>query len=457
MLDSFRHTHGMAVAAVILLGVIVRDVVGFTCIPQKISHISIRRSVQPAQSRVYSLNDDNDLEDDDEDDIDLGDWRKFRANLIDGGLPTDETTTTEEAAEKPSKKRSVSKQNELLLEQQNSKLAEEYRTGVWAHVTSEPEIGGLLCRMPIEAEFYYGAKGYWKNKMNLLLMKVENNDKDSDSDEKESDSDEEESDTITYERVNDWFQAAEKMLTQELELIQSSGSIKNGVLNPNDLEKNSRYMLDKYVDYKQTWQEVCLVLSHYPESGCGEAIILNRPIAKSMDQSLAQVLIEGNDAESEKNAIFYDNKFSLMNKMVEAFGKEAAIYFGGPDEQLEPALLIHGIADLEGAEEIAPGTGIYKGGLEAAINGVLDGIYQALDFRFFVGRKIYNPQTFPENGTLLQKVEQAIYKPMACARSVALKQCLGLPKPLWHEVLELCGGEMKSLSSIELEKRVDLD
>ena len=39
---------------------------------------------------------------------------------------------------------------------------------------------------------------------------------------------------------------------------------------------------------------------------------------------------------------------------------------------------------------------------------------------------------------------------------VALKQCLGLPKPLWHEVLEMCGGESAELSSIELTKRDDL-
>ena len=45
---------------------------------------------------------------------------------------------------------------------------------------------------------------------------------------------------------------------------------------------------------------------------------------------------------------------------------------------------------------------------------------------------------------------------VACARPVALKQCLGLPKPLWHEVLELCGGELAELSRIELLKRDDL-
>ena len=76
---------------------------------------------------------------------------------------------------------------------------------------------------------------------------------------------------------------------------------------------------------------------------------------------------------------------------------------------------------------------------------------------------------------------------VACARPVALKQCLGLPKPLWHEagkghvensekylngyagmdrngmktpflrfqVMELCGGEHAELSSVELRKRKD--
>jgi len=40
---------------------------------------------------------------------------------------------------------------------------------------------------------------------------------------------------------------------------------------------------------------------------------------------------------------------------------------------------------------------------------------------------------------------------------VALKQCLALPKPLWHEVMELLGGEAEMLSRFELVQRTDLD
>ena len=56
----------------------------------------------------------------------------------------------------------------------------------------------------------------------------------------------------------------------------------------------------------------------------------------------------------------------------------------------------------------------------------------------------------------LSTVERG-WAPVACARPVALKQCLGLPKPLWHEVLELCGGELAEISKMELLKRTDLE
>ena len=75
------------------------------------------------------------------------------------------------------------------------------------------------------------------------------------------------------------------------------------------------------------------------------------------------------------------------------------------------------------------------------VDAVLDGSRSALDFRFFVGRRA---------GV---STADGAWAPIACARPVALKQCLGLPKPLWHEVLELCGGEMGQISRIEFLKR----
>ena len=37
--------------------------------------------------------------------------------------------------------------------------------------------------------------------------------------------------------------------------------------------------------------------------------------------------------------------------------------------------------------------------------------------------------------------------PVAGAKELALKQVIQLPKPLWREVLELCGGELAEISA----------
>jgi hypothetical protein len=176
---------------------------------------------------TYAINNEEDHDEDDDDDDDdeeedmivddaaLGDWRKFRATLIDGGLPTansgaDTTTTTttttttgmttttalyttilptedgssstsstiasssmvDESSSPTLKKRrrTVAAQNEALLAQQNQPLAEEYRTGIWAHTIGQAEVGGLLCRMPVEAELYYHGTGYWKDKLDIMVQ-----------------------------------------------------------------------------------------------------------------------------------------------------------------------------------------------------------------------------------------------------------------------------------------------
>lgn len=67
------------------------------------------------------------------------------------------------------------------------------------------------------------------------------------------------------------------------------------------------------------------------------------------------------------------------------------------------------------------------GGVDAAIEGVLDKKYSPLEFRFFVGCHDYEEQK------LDAAVQLGKYLPIACSRSLALKQCVSLPKPLWHE------------------------
>ena len=163
-------------------------------------------------------------------------------------------------------------------------------------------------------------------------------------------------------------------------------------------------------------------------------------MAFQLTENLAQLVLQGglggrSPASSMKQ----------LQAFIKAFGSECAVYVGGPDCQEEPATLIHGFANLPGCEEIMPG--IYKGGIQAAIEGVAAGLYKALDFRFFVGRHEY------EDSMMDLDVVLGKYQPIAGARTLALKQCISLPKPLWHEVLELCGGELKEISELEKLKR----
>lgn len=166
---------------------------------------------------------------------------------------------------------------------------------------------------------------------------------------------------------------------------------------------------------------MCLVLERNVKRGTCTTVVLNRPMALKLTENLARLVLHGAFLS------FTTRQKKDLVKFMLAFGNECAVYVGGSEGQDEPAILLHGICDLEGAVEISPNTGIYRGGIPAAVNGVLEGKYKPLDFRFFVGRHDY------EESMLDVKVLLGKYQPIACARSLALKQCISLPKPLWHE------------------------
>ena len=62
-------------------------------------------------------------------------------------------------------------------------------------------------------------------------------------------------------------------------------------------------------------------MSHNPETGCSEAVILNRPITKSINKQLAVLLLEGSSG-SGKGSFSYD----FVDQLVQTFGKEATVY-----------------------------------------------------------------------------------------------------------------------------------
>jgi len=358
-------------------------------------------------------------------------WRDFRAQLVSGGLKL--TTDSEgPAIDAPTFSRpTVAPGNERLLREQSQALWNEYINGAWAH-QSPLEAGGLLCRQPLAAQLVHnmrrgqGLGSRWGDKLRERFL--------AELPEPEEGRSREELFTAWSRNTNYCYRLAESLIGEALEGMMEKAS--DGQLDARRLTDAERELLVMYGREQETWQSVCLVLRTAPGSIAAEAVAINRPIARGVDEDLARLLLGGRRSPPS------DERLSA--RCASAFGQEAAVYLGGPERHEEAALCIHGFGELAGAEEVAPGTRIYTGGAAAAIEGVLDGAFSPLDFRWFVG--CYTGLSS----------ETGDWTSMACARPIALKQCLGLPKPLWHEVMELAGGDSAAISRMELLKRTDL-
>mmetsp|Transcript_51543 Transcript_51543/g.57569 ORF Transcript_51543/g.57569 Transcript_51543/m.57569 type:complete len:470 (+) Transcript_51543:80-1489(+) len=419
---------------------------------------------------------DKEDEDDYIDDANLGDWRKFRSTLVDSGISfesveegymdtdvtdVDKSSSNSRSADIDASKgssvdrpKSVSKANEELLNQQSKKLAKEYKDGVWAHESSITEVGGLVVRLSLEAEIYRSKDTLSIGK--LLISRLERNENNSDNTsifQKTIDSNKNDDDDLSCSLIVAqtliWYRKAQLLIEEEMKKIAEKAN-GNGEIDPNGLPLESEDLLKLYIDCQQNWQEVCLVTERNEKDGRAITYTLNRPMAFKLSETLAKILLFGAQMNAATNGRVPVSETNRYTKFLLAFEKSCGVYIGGPDMQEQPAVLIHGVPDLEGSREVSPGTGLFVGGIDAAIDGVLNGLYKPLDFRFFIGCHKY------KDGDLDFAINSNKYQPVACARSLALKQCIQLPKPLWHEVMEMCGGELREFSRLELMKRDDL-
>jgi hypothetical protein len=269
----------------------------------------------------------------------------------------------------------------------------------------QPELAGLVVRMPLEVEL---RRNYRHSLLGARLSKLVDSD--------------------TAE-LSTWYARARLLVEQEMQTIANTAD-EGGQVDTTQLKEESAEMLGLYLDSQETWQEVGLVLEKDATDGSSKTLVLNRPMATKMTENVGKLVLHGAFMTTEIRVGGVGNnpkdQKDFMRFMM-AFGPECAVYVGGPDGQDQPAIVIHGIPGLPGATEIAKGTGIYQGGIPAAVQGVLDGKFQPLDFRFFVGCHVY------EESALEVAVHLGKYQPIACARAIALKQCVALPKPLWHE------------------------
>jgi len=346
--------------------------------------------------------------------IPLGDWRSFRAELVRSGIRTSARVTTAAFQTAP----------ELI--------------GDWAHSVPMPEAGGLLLRMPIELELYIGALGVTEplNRASGLLRAELHGRADAEA---------------------RWFQTAGEFIRREIDRIFSlaEGPMKgNGErqLFIDNLGEPDRRFIMWVVDHQDHWQEVELVTEvNDGPSDTFSAVTVNRPLAHSAGAGGAFAMRAG---EVLPNRILFgsgaassDRDRDLLHKFVTAFGRRANIYDGGTDNRHLPAMILHGIPDLPGSRAIAPG--IYEGGTAAAVDSVLSEEYGPSAFRFFVG------QTVRQSRDMVRRIESGAYAAVACHQDVALREGVGRSVPLWHEVLDLCGGDLEALSRLEHQGFID--
>ena len=216
----------------------------------------VHTSITPPRLFMAPLNnEDDDEEDEDDADIDidlLGDWRAFRMNLAGG-------EDKESGRGKPAERKSVSKQNEELLKTQNLDLAEEYISKVWVHEAPQPEVGGLVCRLPVEAEIYRNKSSRLGKKLHDRLSLDDNRGDYSDYEDRRMVASDEEMKEMDVEGASAgvsfsplaaktvfWYRTAQKLVKEEMSKIQKMANARNEIdaskLSPEALDVLKIYM-----------------------------------------------------------------------------------------------------------------------------------------------------------------------------------------------------------------------
>jgi len=175
------------------------------------------------------------------------------------------------------------------------------------------------------------------------------------------------------------------------------GQIENGCL----------LLASDVMDDDTFWQSVILVLNHDPDNGTF-GVVLNRPTG-------AHVC----------------NVADIMPALREAFG-EAPLYLGGP-MGLDEVNVVHAVEGVEGAIEIRKG--LYHGGVAGLQERAEQGQLDLAKVRFEAGHAAWNP------GQLEQEIEKGWWYPAVCSPELVVRPCIGLPVPLWCQILDLMGGE----------------
>eukprot|EP01025_Chloroclados_australasicus_P014945 TRINITY_DN1707_c0_g1_i1.p2 TRINITY_DN1707_c0_g1~~TRINITY_DN1707_c0_g1_i1.p2 ORF type:complete len:322 (-),score=35.56 TRINITY_DN1707_c0_g1_i1:328-1200(-) len=163
----------------------------------------------------------------------------------------------------------------------------------------------------------------------------------------------------------------------------------------------------------RVWQQVILVVAHNNRGTAG--LVLNRPSTLTIGNQGRRIL-KSKGISVELCNVFPDH----------------AIYMGGYEAQ-HVMQAIHNNPNIAGSQELI--SGVYIGDYEtfpavytAALNG-----YNTQNVKFFAGFEMWSAEQ------LKSELADGFWICAACSNNVILKQCLGLPVPLWVEVQQLMG------------------
>lgn len=135
---------------------------------------------------------------------------------------------------------------------------------------------------------------------------------------------------------------------------------------------------------------------------------------------------------------------AAAGQMVPEF-KDNVLHLGG-DVGDNTIHMLHNCAILEDSLEVMPG--MYMGGYEAATQAVRNGQVEPSSFKWFTKYSGWGP------GQLQREVDAGVWFTAAAGAGLVLNQQQQDSKgpSMWHQVLELMGGEFKNLSEATREE-----
>lgn len=279
--------------------------------------------------------------------------------------------------------------------------------------TTQPEVGGLILRNPLELELFRNYKHSMnglklKKQLESLISIEEDNSLSSSNTIKNNKKSKNKVKHYDLIEPSKWYYHAQVLIQNQMKGIASRTN-RDGHVDGTTLSDEYIEFLQLFIDQQEHWQEVSLIIYQDDNTKYTETIQLNRPMALKLTPNLAQLILYGTKSggstsstastsssstssswmtsslsssqkrlyrgERDDDDYYYHHpditnsdverqQKKLMSDFLLAFGNQCGIYIGGTDHQNKKGIMIHGIPNLPGSYEISSGTNIYIGGIE---------------------------------------------------------------------------------------------